>query len=246
MWKWMMKICETEFDSLALASKYLDATAGQFLSGLIHSANNSCHIIALAAELLRGEISQNPSTKLDRILSAESDLQAIFNTATSRSQLLVCTPEEVLVDEIIRTELEFFHNCLFFKHYIQPVVTTAPGLGILRLPPLPLVYCLEAGLLNVVEACQTEEPTGPIKLEIDITTASEETCIAMTSSTHLPADIDPFAPGTSTRPGHVGMGLTIARELCTRLGWSVTRNGDAASCTYTLTIPGRESDFASQ
>lgn len=243
MWKWMMKIYETDFDGLALARLYLDATGGRFLPGLIHNANNSCHIIALATELLRAGPGQNLDTKLDKITGAENGLQTVFNTAVSRSQLMDSTPAEVHLPDFVQSELDFFHNCLFFKHHIQAQVTVAPHLKPVTLPPVAFLYCLEAAIVNAVEACQPAELPGSLMLGVDIGQEGDGVRVSVTSPTTLPAEIDPFAPGATTRKDHPGMGLTIAQNLCTQLGWSVSLKGDATSCTYTLTIPRRESDF---
>ena len=243
MWKWMMKISNTDCDWISLARLYLDATAGRYLSGLIHNANNSCHIIAMATGLLRMDGGNNLTAKLDRIDDADTGLQAIFKAVIFRSDLLDRTPRTVHLPEVIQGEIDFFHNCLFFKHNIETRVSISQTLHPVTLPPIALLYCLEAGITNAVEACESTGRAGPFPLDVTISSEGESTRISITSPVPLPENTIPFASGIPAREDHLGLGLIIARNLCTMLQWTVSLTGDDTSCTYTLVIPSQKSDF---
>lgn len=243
MWKWTMKDSESVSRWINLARLYLDAAGGRYLPGMIHNANNFCHIISMATELLRTGTGSDPDAKLTKIADADTGLQAIFNTAVYRSQLLDCVSRKTGIAEVIQNELDFYHNCLFFKHHIQIELSVPRSLPHVTLPPMALLYCLEAGIDNAVEACEATGHPGVHELPVAVSDEGEGMRISVTSPTTLPEDLDPFSPETGSKPDRPGMGLTIARRLCQELGWTVSLFGNDESSTYSLRIPYRECGF---
>jgi len=245
MWKWMMRTSEkSDAEWIRLARLYLEAAGGRYLPGMVHNANNACHIIAMATELLRVGNGTNLCTKLDKIAGADSELQALFGTVECRSLSLSSTTQQVHIPDVVRCELDFFQNCLFFKHNVRTTVSTPGTLPPVALPPMALLYCFEAGLANAVEACESTGSAGVSELNVTIAGTQDAARISVTSPTTLPPGMAPFSPKATSKPDRTGMGLTIARNLCAGLGWTVSLTGGETSTTYILDIPFRECAFS--
>jgi hypothetical protein len=135
----------------------------------------------------------------------------------------------------------FWRHNLFFKHRIQLEISLDQEVPEqVLLFPGGLVYCLEEGLKNGMEPLvETGGNQANFHFQLKVTAGREGLEFALHTPTSLDPSLDHWQAGTSTKPGHLGLGLPLLRIGCREMGWQCRLSGDSSSTTLSFTVPLR-------
>ncbi|MFP4070759.1 MAG: hypothetical protein ACLFTB_01805 [Desulfovibrionales bacterium] len=236
-----MNISPAQWDGLA--DLYLEATSGSFLPGIVHNLNNFGHVMDLQLELLQTKLPQIQSgrfgdldTRFQRIATASKDLLMVMETVGNRFFFTQKERVHINIEQYFDWLMSFWKNNLFFKHKIDLHFLLDQNCPNLNAVPFVLTLCIEEGLKNGIEACQ-EYSTENATLDIVVRPDKDAVRIGLTTPGSLKLDDDPFAPGTTTKPGRLGLGLSIAAHFAKKVHWDVTLDSHGSETVYTLRIP---------
>ncbi|WP_291322667.1 hypothetical protein [Desulfonatronospira sp.] len=232
----------------ALADMYMQAGLGDMFSGSIHNLSNHVQILDMQLNMLNSLLEKDPEDKSSRIfekvdcLSRElSGLRSSLRCNSEYSYYTRKEPAQVNVDQYIKWFLAFRRNCLYFKHKIlcRPQVERRDIN--LDLPPFYLTICLDQGIRNALEEFRIKAPEQDNDLVFHAGPAGTGGAVFLIISKTRLQDIDPWEVGSSSKPGHLGMGLPLVEHLCRRLGWQVTLQANEEDTRFQLQIPGMKS-----
>ncbi len=106
------------------------------------------------------------------------------------------------------------------------------------LPALPLYAVMANALRNAVEASPAG---GTVRATLEVRTIGQTRALfcTITDEGSGPPDGDPFVPRFTTKGGHAGIGLGIARETAHAMGGDVRLEArtDARGARFTLRVP---------
>jgi hypothetical protein len=242
----------------ALAKHYLQATAGELLSGTIHNINNHLHVLDMQVELLNNKMdsiqageTQGLEKRLTRLSQASKGISDLIQETGKRQFYLQTESSQVDISEFLHWQYNFWGNNLFFKHHINlelDIASESPSS--LQMPPCLLTFCIEQALKNALEAC-TADNAETLELRIAVQPYHSGLSITLFSPTELPqneesSSLDPWEPGSSSKPGHLGLGLPLINHCAQAAGWECELSCFAPKQTqFILSIPNlkTEPDF---
>lgn len=228
---------------MALAEMYLMDGLGRKVNGLIHNLNNHIHVVDMQMSMLvakAGSMGDQPlSTFEGKLSKSAKGMSRIVKVLQSNGQCSFYAqkePAQINVSGFFAWLLQFWENDLFFKHRVVSELNVEDeGLNLL-LSPFHLTVCLEQGIRNVLEAYQEIDEPGNNRLLINAAVFGENVNIEILSFTGIP-DLNPFQEGSSSKPGHLGMGLPVAAFVARDMGWKVDLYCDGEKTVYSVLIP---------
>ncbi len=233
---------------MALADTYLWAGMGQKIHGLIHNLNNHAHVMDMQVNMLAAKADSSADEplkayedKLARLANGTASIVENLQKNGRCSFFAQKSQTQINVHDFLSWMVDFWGNDLFFKHHIScRLFHEDQGIN-LQMPPFYLTLCLEQGIRNVVEACHEMESSKKHRLQIRALPAGNGGVkIILQSSTQVP-DLDPWAQGSSSKPGHLGMGLPLAAFLAGRMGWSINLSKGESETGLEIIIPEQKS-----
>jgi hypothetical protein len=228
-----------------MVQHYLTQNAGEMLPGLSHNLQNHVHALKMQLELWEQKSQQGTEQMLTQSQKAMGRLQQTSQDLNDFCQLLeqrsFYTAQESSIVDLERFCYwlkDFFRHNLFFKHQIQLELyaESINGLSLL-LPPYALTMCMEEGLKNAILACKKEKPEGESQLGLQAEHKHHTVYLQLFSPTSLPADLDPWEPGSSNNEGHLGLGLYLVQYMCRLQNWSCTLESNNHQSCFSLQIP---------
>lgn len=244
-----------------------DAAVGRMFRGIVHNLNGALQVFslqidlfamageqadALSAQLLVADL--DPAAKalteeLVGVLGRRSDavrqLRDKLRTCEATIQRTLVLPdftqvmgtEPYTVNSVLRTELEFLAADSFFKHKVvkdlQPAVDPPP----LREGQLALHQILFFLLENSLAAVRgLEQPRIVVRALCD---GEGTTVVVEDNGPGVPPEEREriFAPFHTTWPGHLGLGLYLARMLVADLRGDLVCEAGPEGAAFRLTFP---------
>jgi hypothetical protein len=210
---------------------------GSMLPGMVHNANNFCHIINMQIELLKVKMESRPETtleeqkkKLDRIASGSRQLMELLAVLNLRQTYVGTEKTQVEPLEYLQWLVNFWQNDLTFKHKIRPEISILPDTPNLALPPMVVTHALEDFLLRGVALAETwEKDQLPCLLEAGPYKNGARFTISM-----------PDEPGVDPVDEKQKKNL---QNLVQALGWEFEEKHQAPSILFTLKISEQKSGF---
>ncbi len=232
---------------MALADMYIWAGMGQKMHGLIHNLNNQVHVMHLQVAMLEARSDSSG----DEPLSGFKDKIAKFARSTSKivdilqkngqcSFFSQKSQNQINIRDYLDWLVEFWDNDLYFKHNISCELFIEDSGINLQIPPFYLTLCLEQGISNAVEAYQAAGPAGKHKLLINVSKKNKGMDLSISSFTEVP-NLDPWLAGSSSKPGHLGMGLPLSAFLAGRMGWKIDLQTSSNKTQLMISIPDMKS-----
>ena len=227
-----------------LARTYLAANAGRQLPGMTHNANNFCHVLEMQLELFQNKIQRNPALaagelapKFSRLTQAVDRIAGILKDNEQHTFYTEETPNLLDIPLFIAWLNRFWTCNLFFKHKLTRHIICPDNLPVLRIPPYILTLSMDEALKNIIEACTDKDPNKQQEMTLEITPHKEGAAFILTGPSTLPENLDPWGEGTTSKPGHLGLGLPMVKVLTEHVGWSVDLETDGEKTIFRLEIP---------
>jgi len=208
----------TEHKDLEARARRQDrlAALGEMAAGVAHEIRNPLGGIELYASNLRRNLPEESkeAETANRILNAVASLNRIVDDmlAFTRNQMPVRRP--VAVEQICRTTLDLAATAIAAKR-IQ--VETISSVANRRFPLDPDL--LSHAFLNVVlNACQSMEEGGSLRIKIDLATACRGSALTVAFADNGPGVPEAlrekiFNPFFTTKSQGTGLGLAIAQKI---------------------------------
>ncbi|MFO7727138.1 MAG: hypothetical protein R6X11_02310 [Desulfonatronovibrio sp.] len=236
-----MKLTDDKY--MGLAEMYFWAGMGQRVHGLIHNLNNHIHVVDMQMAMLvaRSDSSGeeplgNYKEKFSRLASGTSRMVDSLQRNGQCSFFAQKSQTQINVKDYLEWILAFWENDLFFKHKVSCELISENHDINIQVPPFHLTLCLDQGIRNALEACQEINPDAEHSMILEADSKDKGINLAITSFTRLP-QIDPWGEGTSSKSGHLGMGLPVAAFLARRMGWELDLRYSGDETRFLISIP---------
>lgn len=224
----------------SLVLHYLSQNAGQLLPGLGHNLQNHVHPLKIQLELLvqlAAQAGPQAQKGISRLQQTSQKLQELCSQIEQRSWYTGQEPSPVDLEHFCCWLREFWKHNLFFKHQVSLELVTRDISGLsMLLPPYALTMCLEEGLKNALEACRQEDPEKERQLRLQVKRTEQGLLLELTSPAGLPQGLNPWEPGSSSKEGHLGLGLYLVQYLCRLQDWSCVLEGENSSSRFALLL----------
>ncbi len=234
----------TDDKYMLLAELYLQAGLGKRINGLIHNLNNYVHVVDMQLAMLVKKADSSGHEPLenfkDKIVRSAAGNLKIVESLQKNSQCAFFAQKsqtQINIKEYLNWLVEFWNNDLFFKHKISCRLVFVETQNInIQLPPFHLTLCLEQGISNAVEACQAISINDEHELVLEAVSEGKGVNLMLVSNTQVD-DLDPWVPGSSSKSGHLGMGLPLCAYLAKRMGWKIELHSSGNQTTFMIAIP---------
>jgi len=234
----------TDDKYMALAEMYFWAGTGKKVKGLIHNLNNHVHVADMYLSMLASRSASSGDQPLagfkDKLSRAAGATARIVGSLQENGQLTFFSQKNqalINIRDYLEWLLEFWKNDLFFKHEISCELIFENHDINLRVIPYYLTLCLEQGIGNAVEAYQETGLTNKHKLLIYVVSEKKRLDLTVKSFTQVP-DLNPWLEGSSSKPGHLGMGLPLSAYLAESMGWHIDLQGGRSETNLLISVPG--------
>lgn len=228
---------------------YLEGTSGSLLGGIVHNLNNYVHSFRLQSELFaqkieKGKIDDPEQCKVlaQRISHGASELADFSHTLERRTYFLNPDLLEINVKDFFDWLAAYWINHLFFKHKIELNLFIDEQLPyFIQVPGQAFTFCLEEGLKNAITAClaKSKQDEGGKDFCLELQARTKEPAqveFSLVSPTTLPENLDPWAEGSTTQTGRLGLGLPLVNLTCQKLNWNCSLQSNGQKTVYTLLI----------
>jgi signal transduction histidine kinase len=195
------------------------------------------------ARKLKGMLERRASL----VVHLEREVQVIQAIMQRCSGLVAATGEapgapEFSLQAVIETELEFMNGDGFFKHKVKKELALAPDLPPLHGYLVEIHQILFVFIENAAQALQATLAAGQSTPCLAISAALNGNRILLAVSDNgegIAPELQPriFEPFHSTRPGRLGVGLWLARQLAERFASAISFESGSGRTTFTLAIP---------
>ena len=240
-----------------------DAAVGRMFRGIIHNLGGVIQVFSLHTELsammldkamaVLEQMRQTGTTPeldtLQGLLVSRAEALAQMQDKVRQSQQILqrtaLLPEfkklvggaPYTVNAVIETEVEFMAAASIFKHKVHKVMTLAEALPPLARFQLELHQIVHILLNNALDAVQGRE-----EAEIVIESAREGEGIGVRVQDNGPglapeAAAHLYEPFNSTREGHQGLGLYLAKRLITHCGGEISCESSPGRTSFRLFVP---------
>ena len=240
-----------------------DAAVGRMFRGIIHNLGGIIQVFSLHTDLagmmldkamavLEQMRQAGPSPEVDAL----HDLLARRSESLSQMQEKVRQSQQILqrtlilpeflqlpggvpytINSVIETEVEFMSANATFKHKVQKSMTLAEALPSLTRFQLELHQIMHILLANGLEAVQ-----GMDNAEITVESAREGEGIGVRVRDNGPglsteAAAHLYEPFHSSKEGHLGLGLYLAKKLIARCGGEISCESSPGRTSFSLFVP---------
>lgn len=226
----------------------LERNAGALMPGLAHNLHNYAHSFSMQMELLHNAWQRNPEASLSsqkrslqRMIGFSSDFSSACAILSNRNVYTRFEPDRFDLLPLLDWLQAYWGHNLFFKHRIQLDISVGQEVPeqVLLLPG-GLVYCLEEGMKNGMEPlAETGGNQANFHFQLKVGAGREGLEFALHTPTFLDPSLDHWQAGTSTKTGHLGLGLPLLQIGCREMGWDCRLSGDSCSTVLSITIPTR-------
>jgi signal transduction histidine kinase len=239
-----------------------DAALGRMFRGIIHNLGGIIQVFSLQTDLsamlldkAMGVLEQMRQAGSSPELDALRDLLARRGEALAQMQDKVQQSQHILqrtlilpefrqlsggaaytVNSVIETEVEFMAAASIFKHKVRKVLNLAEASPLVRFQ-LELHQIMHILLTNALEAVQEKEG-AEIVVEsvregegIGIGVRDNGPGLSSEAAAHL------YEPFFSTKEGHSGLGLYLAKKLITRCGGEISCESGPGRTSFRLFVP---------
>ncbi|OGQ88132.1 MAG: hypothetical protein A2512_02980 [Deltaproteobacteria bacterium RIFOXYD12_FULL_56_24] len=240
-----------------------DAAVGRMFRGIIHNLGGVIQVFSLHTDLsammldkamvVLAQMRQAGTTPeletLQGLLVSRGEALAQMQDKVRQSQQILqrtaLLPEfkklaggaPYTVNSVIETEVEFMTAASIFKHKVHKVITMAEGLPALARFQLELhqiMYILLSNALDAVQGAEEAEIVVESTREgegIGVRVQDNGPGLAPEAAAHL------YEPFNSTREGHPGLGLYLAKKLITRCGGEISCESSPGRTSFRLFVP---------
>ncbi len=224
----------------------LERNAGELMPGLAHNLHNYAHSFSMQMELLYNAWQQNPEASLSsqqrslqRMTGFSSDFSSACAILSNRNIFTQFEPDRVDLVPFLDWLQAFWRHNLFFKHRIQLDISLGQEVPEqVYLHPGGLVYCLEEGLKNGMESlAEAGGNQANYHFQLKVTAGREVLEFVLQTPTSLDPSLDHWQVGSSTKTGHLGLGLPLLRIGCREMDWECRLSGDSSLTTLSFTVP---------
>ncbi len=237
----------------ALADKYMMlAGVGDMFSGMLHNLNNHVQILEMQHCMLKSRLESRPqapaSEYAEKMERFSRELSVLAGNVHTNSEYVYYTRKEPAQINLGRQYadwiLDFWRNNLHFKHRMNCTAQVECRDVNLELPPFCLTICLEQGIRNAVEDFRFRDPEQEREMALHISSYGEGGAFFRVDSQTALDEPSPWEEGSSSKPGHLGMGLPVVRYICSCMGWSVDLKSKGNETRFELQIPAIKSSWS--
>jgi len=224
----------------------LNRNVGEILSGVVHNLNNYAHSLSMQMEVFNNVSERSPSTplssqkrSLQRMTGLSTDFTQECSTLSHRASYTECEPTCIDLPIFLDWLQNFWRHNLFFKHHVQFHIHMDDQVPKhIDIVPGGLVYFLEEGMKNGLEAlADTPKKDQEVRCDLEITRDQGDLQFVLSTPTVLNPCIDPWHVGSSTKNGHLGLGLPLLRICCREMEWKCRLIGDDQSTALSCALP---------
>ncbi|HIJ90461.1 MAG: sensor histidine kinase [Desulfobulbaceae bacterium] len=240
-----------------------DAALGRMFRGIIHNLGGIIQVFSLHTDL-SGMMLDKAMALLEQMRQSSPSLEVdtLRDLLSRRANSLVQMQEKVrqsqqilqrslilpdfrqlpggvayTVNSVIETEVEFLAADSIFKHKVRKEMILAEALPSLTRFQLELHQIMHVLLANALEAVQGVEGA-----EVVVESVRQGEGIGVLVRDNGPgltpeAEAHLFEPFYSTREGHLGLGLYLAKKLSSRCGGEITCESSPGRTSFHLYVP---------
>jgi len=240
-----------------------DAAVGRMFRGIIHNLGGVIQVFSLHTDLsammldkamvVLAQMRQAGTTPeletLQGLLVSRGEALAQMQDKVRQSQQILqrtaLLPEfkklaggaPYTVNSVIETEVEFMTAASIFKHKVHKVITMAEGLPALARFQLELHQIMYILLSNALDAVQGAEEA---EIVVESTREGEGIGVRVRDngpglSTEAAAHL--YEPFHSSKEGHLGLGLYLAKKLIARCGGEISCESSPGRTSFSLFVP---------
>lgn len=239
-----------------------DAALGRMFRGIIHNLSGIIQVFSLHTDLSGMMLSKamavleqmrqaGPSPELDTLydlLARRAESLAQMQDKVQQSQQILqrtaILPDfrqlpgtaPYTVNSVIATEVEFMSADSTFKHKVGKKITLA------EVPPLTRFHLELHQIMHILLANGLDAVRGMDGTEIVVESAREGEGVGVRVRDNGPG-LTPdalahlYEPFHSTKEGHLGLGLYLAKKIITRCGGEISCESSPGSTSFRLFIP---------
>ncbi|PKN50356.1 MAG: hypothetical protein CVU58_01275 [Deltaproteobacteria bacterium HGW-Deltaproteobacteria-16] len=239
-----------------------DAAVGRMFRGIIHNLGGIIQVFSLHTDLagmmldkamavLEQMRQAGPSPEVDAL----HDLLARRSESLSQMQEKVRQSQQILqrtlilpefqqlpggvpytINSVIETEVEFMSANATFKHKVQKsmALAEAPALKRFQLELHQIMHILLANGLEAVQGMDNAEITVESAREgegIGVRVRDNGPGLSTETAAHL------YEPFHSSKEGHLGLGLYLAKKLIARCGGEISYESSPGRTSFSLFVP---------
>ncbi|MDG4477066.1 sensor histidine kinase [Thiovibrio frasassiensis] len=240
-----------------------DAAVGRMFRGIIHNLGGIIQVFSLHTDLSAMMLDKAMAVLAQmRQAGASPELDSLHDLLTRRADALSQMQEKVVqsqqilqrtqilpdflplpggvaytVNSVIATEVEFMSADSVFKHKVRKTLNLAEPLPALARFQLELHQIIHILLSNALEAVQGQEDA-----EIVVESFLEGEGVGIRVTDNGPglgseAAAHCYEPFFSTKEGHLGLGLYLAKKLISRCGGELSHKSSPGSTGFSLLVP---------
>ncbi len=251
----------------AYLKQSMDAVVGRLFRGLIHNMNGTIQVFSLQAELLgmmmnkatplaarleqlctEGEPAALAKELLEILQKRENAVPQMKEKVQASQETLHRTLilpdfrqipglEQYTINSVIKTEVEFLCADSFFKHQVEKNLELDESLTPLTKHYLELHEITHILLSNALDAMQGQDGAA-----IGLKTVLQDDMVTVGVTDNGPG-IDPamveqlYEPFHSSKEGHAGVGLYLARHLAAQMGGELEHSSTPGQTIFVLRVP---------
>ena len=228
------------------------AVFGEFIQGIVHNINNPLMIVTSRLSMVKTIIEDMGDTiekrrllkHMTNIINSLKKINSIIDSVLIKAKMTVEKEERLVnLNEIIRSELEFFNADLFFKHKVKRQVELEPGLPKVRISQSDFSQVLHNLIKNALDALKSSsEPVLSIK------TYSEENYAVVEIIDNGPGVPEKYREKifdqyfTTKGSSGTGIGLYNARKILEEYDGKLTLANSKRGARFVIKIPVAESE----
>ena len=149
------------------------AVFGELIQGIVHNINNPLMIVTSRLSMVKTIIEDLDNSlekrrllkHMTNIINSLKKINIIIDSVLIKAKMTVEKEERLInLNDIIKSELEFFNSDLFFKHKVKRVVDLEPNLPKVRISQSDFSQVLHNLIKNALDALKSSsDPTLTIK-----------------------------------------------------------------------------------
>ncbi len=129
---------------------FRDLLVSRLWEGIVHNINSPLQVVLMNIELMkmqrsmRDDIPEDIWERITQVSDAFSDIQTIISNVSFHPQKDADPPTPVILEELLKNELDFWRGDLFFKHKIEKDVEISERQHLIMIDPVKLTDIVDA------------------------------------------------------------------------------------------------------
>ncbi|BBB32491.1 two-component system sensor kinase [Thermotomaculum hydrothermale] len=223
------------------------AVFGELIQGIVHNINNPLMIVTSRLSMVKSIVENLEDSMdkkrlikhMDNIISSVQKINQIIESVLTKARMTVEKEERLInINEVIKSELEFFNADLFFKHKVKKEIDFDNNLPLVRISQSDFSQVLHNLIKNALDALKSSvNPT------LSITTKVKDQKVIIEIADNGPGVPDKyrekiFEQYFTTKGSHgTGIGLYNARKIIEEYEGQLVLDESDKGARFIITLP---------